>query len=133
MSLQLTTQETLMAYGICVEQLPIIEHIWDNRNVKNAFSVRLNKLSSSKITRQANFSIEYNGNQYSLDCLISSLLGLKFKDCGVKIVGCGQDMFSATLYELINRCRDVMRSLGKLYTLDSKKDAAWYYKFESHI
>lgn len=112
MKTSLDPQEFFRTYGICIEQLPVIEHIWRNRNTKNFVSVRLNKLSKSKMVRQANFSIEYNGEKYMLDRLIASLSGLKLKDGSVKIIGCGQDMFSAALYDFLNHCRNIVIGLN---------------------
>lgn len=59
----LSPQEMFRTYGVCIEQIPVIEHIWRNRNTKNFVSVCLNKLSKSKTVRQASFSIEYNGEK----------------------------------------------------------------------
>lgn len=67
-----------------------------------------------------------------LDRLITSLLNLKLKDGSVRIIGCGQDMFSATLYEFLNCCRDIVSGLNMPIELNGNMDAAWYYKFKSY-
>lgn len=124
---KLTPEETATHYGVKLEQLPIIEHIWANRNTENLFSIHLNEFNKPEMFYQVNLFMEYEGKQYNLDELIAKFLHLERNDNGIKIICYNPDMLGYTLHSFIFRCCDVVRTLNKLRKLDSLQGAAWNY------